>query len=186
MVILLATLRLLSWVGKCPICYSRKRAGYDVDTHHKLELCKDEKREVVATEIEKLQGIEFAEGVCCKLCAVPQETCEDSMYFSQEEEKCLYDGVVREAVAAMMVVGPDAVVDKMYAWMRSEGIWAENTALSEEEAQQVTRMMLEWFSRKASWRHYTASVLVQVFNQLDRWVGAFGKGVELEDWFRLD
>ena len=29
------------------------------------------------------------------------------MYFSQEDkEKCLYDGVVREAVAAMMVVGP--------------------------------------------------------------------------------
>ena len=82
----------------------------------------------------------------------------------------------------MMVVGPDAVVDKMYAWMRSEGIWTENTALSEEEVQQVTQMMLEWFSRRASWRHYTASVLVQVFNQLDRWVEAFEKGVELEDW----
>jgi hypothetical protein len=85
-----------------------------------------------------------------------------------------------------MVVGPNAVVDKMYAWMRSEGIWTENTALSEEEAKQVTRMMLEWFSRKASWRHYTASVLVQVFNQLDRWVETFGKGVELEGRSRLD
>jgi hypothetical protein len=82
----------------------------------------------------------------------------------QGKEKCLYDGIVRKAVAAMMVVGPDAVVDKMYAWMRSEGIWKENTALSEGEAQQVTQMMLEWFSRRASWRHYTASVLVQVFN----------------------
>jgi hypothetical protein len=75
----------------------------------------------------------------------------------------LYDGIVREAVAAMMVVGPDIVAEKMYAWMRNEGIWSGNTALSEEEVQQVTQMMLEWFSRRASWRHFTASVLVQVF-----------------------
>jgi hypothetical protein len=47
-------------------------------------------------------------------------------------------------------------------------------------------MMLEWFSQRASWRYYTASILVQVFNQLDRWVEAFGKGIELEDWFRVD
>ena len=100
----------------------------------------------------------------------------------QGREKCFYDGIVREAVAAMMVVGPDAVVDKMYAWMRNEEIWTENTALNEEEAQQMTHMKLEWFSRRASWRHYTASVLVQVFNQLDRWIEAFGKGLALEDW----
>lgn len=75
----------------------------------------------------------------------------------------MYDGIVREAVAAMMVVGPDIVAEKMYAWMRNEGIWSGNTALSEEEVQQVTQMMLEWFSRRASWRHFTASVLVQVF-----------------------
>lgn len=30
-----------------------------------------------------------------------------------------------------MVVGLNVVVDKMYAWMRSEGIWTENAALSE-------------------------------------------------------
>jgi hypothetical protein len=118
---------------------------------------------------------------------VPQEVCEESMDFDRQSKgKCLYDRIVREAVAAVMVVGPNAVVDKMYTWMRSEGIWTENTALSEEEAKQVTQMMLEWFSRKASWRHYTASVLVQVFSQLDRWVEAFGKGVELEGRFRLD
>jgi hypothetical protein len=56
------------------------------------------------------------------------------MYFSQQgKEKWLYDRIVREAVAAMMVVGPDIVVEKMYVWMRSEGIWSENVALSEEE-----------------------------------------------------
>ena len=53
---------------------------------------------------------------------------------------------------------------------------------NEEEAQQVTQIMRKWVSRRASWRHYTASVLVQVFNQLDRWIEAFGKGLALEDW----
>jgi hypothetical protein len=150
-------------------------------------MCKDEKRELVATEIAKLQEIKFANGVCCKLCAVPQETCYDTVIFSEQgKEECFYKGIVREAVAAMMVVSPDVIVEKIYAWMRSEGIWSENGALSEEEIQQVTQMMLEWFSRRASWRHFTASVLVQVFIQLDQWVDAFGKGVELEDWFRLD
>lgn len=132
-------MRLLSWIEQCPICYLRQKAGCDVNSHHKLETCKDEKREVVAIEVEKLQGIKFAAGVCCKLCAVPQETCEESIDFGRQgKEKCLYNGIVREAVAAMMVVGPNAIVDKMYAWMRSKGIWTENTALSEEEVQQVT------------------------------------------------
>ena len=35
---------------------------------------------------------------------------------------------------------------KVYAWMRSEGVWTENTALSEVEFQQVTQMVLEWVS----------------------------------------
>ena len=33
----------------------------------------------------------------------------------------------------------------------SEGIWSANgAALGEEELQQVTQLMLEWFSRKAN------------------------------------
>jgi hypothetical protein len=99
-------------------------------------LCKDKKCEVVATEIEELQGIKFAEGLYCKLCTVLQEMCEDSIYFSQEDkEKCLYGRIICEAVAAIIVIGSDTVVDKIYVWMRSEGIWTENMALSEEEAQ---------------------------------------------------
>jgi hypothetical protein len=66
--------------------------------------------------------------------------------------------------------------------MQSEGVWIGNTTLGEEDVQQVTMMMLEWFSQKASWRYITASFLVQVFTQLDQWVEAFGKGEELEDW----
>lgn len=134
-------------------------------------------------EVTKLQDIKFSNGVCCKVCAVPVETCNDSMVFGQQGRgQCLYKGVVNEAVAAIMVVGPDVVVEKMYKWMQSKGIWVRNAAFGEEDVQQVTAMMLEWFSRRASWRYLRASVLVQVFNQLDHWLEAFGKGQELEDW----
>jgi hypothetical protein len=168
---------------ECPICHVRKMAGHDVNAAHKLQACMDENREIVSVEIAKLQEIKFAAGVSCQLCAVPQETCHDSMYFTRQgKERCLYSEIVREAVAAIMVVGPDAVVEKMYAWMRSEGVWSENEVLSKDELQEVTQMMLKWFSRRASWRDFDASVLVQVFNQLDRWVEAFGKGVDLEEY----
>jgi hypothetical protein len=43
----------------------------------------------------------------------------------------------------------------------------KNAAFGEGDVEQVTAMMLEWFSRRASWRYLRASVLVQVFNQLD-------------------
>jgi hypothetical protein len=180
--------RLGSWIEKCPVCYTRKGEDHEADVYHGLETCKDARRDLVAMEIAKLQEIKFVTGVCCSSCAVPRETCNDAswLYREDNEEACLYRGIVREAVAAMMVVGPDIVVQKMYAWMRSEGIWTGTTSLKEEEVQQVTQMMLEWFSRKSSYPHFTASVLVQVFNQLDRWLEAFKKGVELEDWFRID
>ena len=81
---------LSSWMEKCPVCYTGKRVGHDVDVYHKLEMCKVGKRDLVATEIAKLQEIEFANGVCCKLCAVPRETCYDSMDVrGQGKEKCL-------------------------------------------------------------------------------------------------
>jgi len=99
-----------------------QRAGYNVNLYHKLETCKDKKREVVSAEGKKLQAIKFAAGVCCKLSAAPQEMCEEGMDFDRQSKgKCLYDGIVYEAVVAIMVVGHNTVVDKMYAWMRSEG-----------------------------------------------------------------
>jgi hypothetical protein len=93
---------------------------------------------------------------------------------------CFYDGIVREAVAAKIVIGPDAVVDKLYAWMRNNGMWTQDMMLNEEDAPQMIHRKLEWFSQRAYWRHHTGSVLIQVFNQLDRWTEAFGKGLELE------
>jgi hypothetical protein len=155
--------------------------------YHDLGACKDEKRETVAAEIAKIQAIKFAAGVCCQVCAVPQETCDDTTYSSEQgKETCLYGGIVREAVAAIIVVGPDTVVRKMYAWIRGEGICSGDVALRGEEMRQVTQSILEWFSGRASWRDFSSSVLVQVFNQLDRWVEAFGKGGELEDWLGAD
>ncbi|KAH7369685.1 hypothetical protein BKA65DRAFT_470943 [Rhexocercosporidium sp. MPI-PUGE-AT-0058] len=160
--------------------YSR---GHDVNAYHTLEACQDEQREVITLEITQLQEIKFTVGECCQTCAVPQETRSDSVYSSiQGAKECLYDGVVREAVAAIMVIGPDIVVEKMRMRMRSERIWSTSAVLSTKGVKQVTQMILEWFSREASWRHYSASVLVQVYGQLDRWVEAFEKGLELEDW----
>jgi len=38
------------------------------------------------------------------------------MYFSRQgKEKCLYNRIVRGAVAAIMVISPNAIVKKMYA-----------------------------------------------------------------------
>lgn len=176
--------RLLAWLGKCPICYTLKKMGTaDIDTYHDLEACQDEKRDLVLMEVARLHKIEFASDLCCKVCAVPIETCnEHRAYRMGDKTQCLYKGALQAAVAAITIAGPDVVVQKMYKWMQSKGVWIGNTALGEEDVQQVTIMMLEWFSQKASWRYITASVLVQVFTQLDQWVEAFGKGEELEDW----
>lgn len=47
---------------------------------------------------------------------MPQETCEDSISLSREgQEKCLYSGIIREAVASIIVIGLDLVLEKMFA-----------------------------------------------------------------------
>jgi hypothetical protein len=42
---------------------------------------------------------------------------------------------VHAAIAAVMVVGPDIVAEKMYAWMQSEGSSTQNDRLSKEIGQ---------------------------------------------------
>jgi hypothetical protein len=82
---------------------------------------------------------------------MPQETYEDAISFSPEsQEKCLYNGIIREAIASIMVIGPDLILKKIFAWIKSESIWTENIILNKKEAQQVTQIILEWFSQKAS------------------------------------
>jgi hypothetical protein len=111
--------RLLAWLGKCPVGYTLKRiGGCDINIYHELGKCQHGKQGLVAMEVTKLQGIKFSNGVCCKVCAVPVETCNGSMIFGEQGRgECFYKGVVHEAVAAIMVVGPDTVVEKMYKWM---------------------------------------------------------------------
>jgi len=55
------------------------------------------------------------------------------IFKGQGKKECFYGGIVRKTVAAIMVVGPDIVVEKMFAWIRSKRVWTENAALSEEE-----------------------------------------------------
>lgn len=98
------------------MCYICKRIGHNVDIYHKLKAYNDEKRDLVGTEIAKLHEIKFENGVCCKLCAMPQETCYESVVLeSRGKDKCLYKGIMREAIAAIMVISPDIVMEKMYA-----------------------------------------------------------------------
>jgi hypothetical protein len=179
--------RLASLVGKCPICYTRHTAGREVGVYHTIEDCKDESRALVVTGIARLRDVKFEKALCCESCSVPREMCQESRYLSSQFGRgCPYKGIVHEAVVAIMIVGPDAVVQKMYSWMRDEGVWTENAPSGGEQGQRVSDMMMEWFSKKASWRNYTASVLVQVFNQLNGWLEAFKQGKELEDWLRAD
>ncbi|KAF4634280.1 hypothetical protein G7Y89_g3826 [Cudoniella acicularis] len=153
-------MRLTSWMGKCPICHIRRRVGHDVNAFHKPETCWDEQREVVTAEVAKLQEIEFTTGMCCQMCAVPQETCCDSAYSSALGKKeCLYGGIVREAVAAMIVVGPDIVVEKMYVWMRSEGIWSASTVLGAEDVQQILDDMTSWWHSSVQRLDFIPSIL---------------------------
>jgi hypothetical protein len=89
--------------------------GHNVNVYHKLKRCNNKKRDLVVTEIAKLYKIKFKNSVCYKLCAVPQETCDESAVFRRQgKDKCLYRGIVRKAVTAIIVVGLDAVVEKMY------------------------------------------------------------------------
>ena len=46
--------RLLSWLGKYPIYYIRRRLGHDINIYHTLEVYRDEQREVITLEIIQL------------------------------------------------------------------------------------------------------------------------------------
>jgi hypothetical protein len=109
---------LISMVGKCAICYIRKHTGREVGIYHAVENCKDEKRDLVVAEMARLRNVKFERGLCCKSCFVPLELCNEGRYLMKDgKEKCLYEGIVHAAVAAMIVVSPDIVVEKMYVWM---------------------------------------------------------------------
>ena len=83
-----------------------------------------------------------------------------------------------------MIVGPTVVFKKMTAWIMTEGIRVEakEEELSVQKKDDLRMLMLDWFSQRVCWGDGGVSVLIPVFNRLDRWTEAFRSGVELEDW----
>jgi hypothetical protein len=47
---------------------------------------------------------------------VPQETYKNTISLSPEgQEKCLYNRIIREAVVFIIVIGPDLILEKIFA-----------------------------------------------------------------------
>jgi superfamily II DNA helicase RecQ len=168
--------RLDQWVGKCPLCYVRKCMG--------LDECVDPEQELVCTEVQALQGIQFQEYASCYDCGVAQQVCtrwEEIREGNRKFERipggvCQYEEIVRPVVAAIMVAGPLEVVDEeVWSYMQAEGIWGANEELEASEEAEVKRGMLVWFGQRVIWGLVEASVLLQAFYRLT---------VGLEEWKR--
>ncbi len=145
--------RLDMWLGKCALCYVRQHGGQAVDTQHRLEECKDELQGLVVEETEALKRIQFERYAGCYDCGIPQKMCmhwearEDNVgkFRRVPEGMCQYSNVVRCSIAAIMVAGPDKVVEEqVYSWLKARGIWGEEERLKEEEVGEVKQKMLEW------------------------------------------
>jgi RecQ family ATP-dependent DNA helicase len=176
--------RLDQWVGKCPLCYVRKCTGSPVDFRHRLDECVDPEQELVRTEVQALQQIQFQEYASCYDCGVTQQVCtrwgeirEGNRKFERiQGGVCQYEEIVRPVVAAIMVAGPLEVVDQeVWSYMRAEGIWGANEKLEASEEAEVKRGLLVWFGQRVIWGLIEASVLLQAFYRLT---------VGLEEWKR--
>ncbi|KAK6591982.1 hypothetical protein H4I95_11932 [Botrytis cinerea] len=140
--------RLDQWVGKCPLCYVRRCTGSPVDFRHTLDKCVDPEQELVRTEVQALQQIQFQEYASCYDCGVAQQVCtrwEEIQEGNRKFERikggvCQYEGIVRPVVAAIMVAGPFEVVNQeVWSYMRAEGIWGANEKLEASEEAEVQR-----------------------------------------------
>ncbi|KAK6591445.1 hypothetical protein H4I95_12198 [Botrytis cinerea] len=152
--------RLDQWVGKCPLCYVRRCTGSPVDFRHTLDKCVDPEQELVRTEVQALQQIQFQEYASCYDCGVAQQVCtrwEEIPEGNRKFERiqggvCQYEGIVRPVVAAIMVAGPFEVVNQeVWSYMRAEGIWGAHEKLEASEEAEVQRGMLVWFGRRVVW-----------------------------------
>ena len=174
------------WVGKCAFCYVRRVVDIGVDFRHTLDECPEQEQALVVEEVKALEGIRFQAYSGCYECGVAQQICtrwdevrEGTRKFERVDGGvCQYRGVVRDAVAAIMIAGPVEVVDgEVWGWMRAEGIWGAAEKLSESEETEVKRRMLEWFGHKVVWGGVEASVLLQVFYRLARGMEEWRRGV---------
>jgi RecQ family ATP-dependent DNA helicase len=176
--------RLDSWVGKCPLCYVRQCQGWEVNSQHRFDQCRDELYQTVAGEAQKLQRIHFERFASCTFCKVAQKICsrwaethEGSRRFKEVPGGvCQYSGIIQPAVAAMMAAAPFEVVQvSVYDAMQAEGIWGQGSQLRGDEEAEVCRVMMIWFSKKIIWGSMEGSVLLRVFYRLT---------VRLEEWGR--
>jgi len=139
---------------------------------HTLDQCGNALQKEVVQEIRGLERIRFEPYASCYACGVPQKIC---MQWGEQANgqgrfgrasggRCQYQGVVRTSIAAMMIAGPDEVVDEqVYSWMKAKGI------------EQGKQMMIKWFGQRVIWGEVEGSILIQVFYKL---------AVGLEQWRR--
>jgi len=116
-----------------------------------LDECVDPEQELVCTEVQALQRIQFQEYASCYDCGVAQQVCtrweeirEGNRKFERiEGGVCQYEEIVRPVVAAIMVAGPlEVVSEEVWSYMRAEGIWGANEKLEASEEAEVKRGML--------------------------------------------
>ena len=160
------------WVNKCALCYVQQQMGQQVDVQHTLDQCGNALQKEVVQEIRGLERIRFEPYASCYACGVPQKICMQwgerangqGRFGRASGGRCQYQGVVRTSIAAMMIAGPDEVVDEqVYSWMKAKGI------------EQVKQMMIKWFGQRVIWGEVEGSILIQVFYKLV---------VGLEQWRR--
>ena len=112
--------RLDYWVGKCPLCYVRRCTGSLVNFRHTLDQCVDPEQELVRTEVQALERIQFQEYASCYDCGVTQQVCTKWEEIQEGNRKFKriqggvyqYAGIVRPVVAAIIVAGLLKVVDQ--------------------------------------------------------------------------
>jgi hypothetical protein len=164
--------RLEQWVRKCPLCYVRTCTGSPVDFRHRFNDCVDAEQELVHTEVQALQQIQFQEYASCYDCGVTQQVCTRWKEIREGQQKfermeggvCQYIEIVRPVVAAIMVAGPLEVVEnEVWSYMRDQGIWGARQVLEASEEGEVKRGMLVWFGQRVIWGLVESSVLLQVF-----------------------
>jgi hypothetical protein len=174
------------WVGKCAICYIKKEMGDDIDVRHDLPECPFEKeRCLVEDEMQELQ-IHFQRFSGCVRCMVPQDICNRwelvqagrRRFKENKMEECQYKDIVKPALAALFITAPYAVLDKTYAWMRSEGVWVgTEERIGEKDVAKVKKKMIIWFGNKVQLGGVELNVGIQAYARMNRWLWAEARGI---------
>ena len=116
------------WKYGCSICRIRKRPS---NTGHNWRCCPYEQVNVAAVEAikTKLIQVQWSNGrMCCRQCWAPQAICQsfdpiDSsgrMRYQKSSRRCQFVGVLKEAVAVMLLYSTDSVQEGIRRWVRQQ------------------------------------------------------------------